>query len=160
MAKAAQWGGAAGIRANMPEQIRTIKAAVDLPVIGLYKQWEPGTDVFITPNLEAAREVWEAGAEIIALDCTAQMIHGRCAYELLPEVKQAIPEAIDVSPDKSHGMHSLRHSLAVEMLRREVPLPVIQEVLGHKDPATTANYLRVDIEQLRSCALSPEVPHA
>lgn len=94
MAKAAQWGGAVGIRANMPEQIRTIKAAVDLPVIGLYKQWEAGTDVFITPNLEAAREVWEAGAEIIALDCTAQKIHGRCAYELLPEVKKAIPEAI------------------------------------------------------------------
>lgn len=38
MAKAAQWGGAVGIRANTPEQIRTIKAAVDLPVIGLYKQ--------------------------------------------------------------------------------------------------------------------------
>ena len=74
MAKAAQWGGAVGIRANIPEQIRSIKAAVDLPVIGLYKQWSPGTDVFITPTLEAAREVWEAGAEIIALDCTAQMI--------------------------------------------------------------------------------------
>lgn len=87
-------GGAAGIRANTPEQIRTIKAAVDLPVIGLYKQWEAGTDVFITPNLEAALEVWEAGAEITALDCTAQKIHGRCAYELLPEVKQAVPEAI------------------------------------------------------------------
>lgn len=94
MARAAQWGGAVGIRANTPEQIRAVKAAVDLPVIGLYKQWEPGTDVFITPNLEAAREVWEAGAEIIALDCTAQKIHGRCAYELLPEVKKAIPEAI------------------------------------------------------------------
>lgn len=67
---------------------------------------------------------------------------------------------INVSPDKSRGMHSLRHSLAVEMLKREVPLPVIQEVLGHKDPATTANYLRVDIEQLRICALSPEVSHA
>lgn len=94
MAKAAQWGGAVGIRANTPEQIRTIKAAVDLPVIGLYKQWEQGTDVFITPTLEAAREVWEAGAEMIALDCTAQIIHGRCAYELLLEVKEAIPEAI------------------------------------------------------------------
>lgn len=94
MAKAAKWGGAVGIRANMPDQIRTIKAAVDLPVIGLYKQWAPDTDVFITPNLQAAQEVWEAGAEIIALDCTAQMINGRHAYELLPEVKKAIPDAI------------------------------------------------------------------
>lgn len=94
MAKAARWGGAVGIRANMPEQIRSIKAAVDLPVIGLYKQWEEGTDVFITPNLDAAQQVWDAGAEIIALDCTNQLIHGRPAWELLPEVKQAIPEAI------------------------------------------------------------------
>lgn len=65
MAKAAKWGGAVGIRANMPDQIRAIKAAVDLPVIGLYKQWTPDSDVFITPNLQAAQEVWEAGAEII-----------------------------------------------------------------------------------------------
>ena len=65
MAKAAKWGGAVGIRANMPDQIRAIKAAVDLPVIGLYKQWTPDSDVFITRNLQAAQEVWEAGAEII-----------------------------------------------------------------------------------------------
>lgn len=95
MAKAARWGGAAGLRANDPEQIRAIKQAVDLPVIGLWKQWHDDTDVFITPTLEAAGAVWEAGAEIIALDCTGQLTHaGRPAYELLPIVKKAIPEAI------------------------------------------------------------------
>jgi len=95
MAQAAQWAGAVGIRANMPEQIRAIKAAVDLPVIGLWKIWHDDTDVFITPTLEAAREVWRAGAEIIALDCTAQLTHeGKPAYELLPIVKQEIPDAI------------------------------------------------------------------
>ena len=53
------------------------------------------TDVFITPTLEAAREVWEAGAEIIALDCTDQITHeGRPAWELLPIVKKEIPEAM------------------------------------------------------------------
>ena len=94
MAKAAKWGGAVGIRANMPDQISSIKEAVDLPVIGLYKQWVPDSDVFITPTLEAAKEVWEAGAEIIALDTTFQKINGRRACDLLPEVKEAIPEAI------------------------------------------------------------------
>lgn len=79
MAQAAQWGGAVGIRANTPEQIRAIKSQVDLPVIGLYKIWTPGTDVFITPTLEAAREVFAAGAEIVALDCTDQLIDGRPA---------------------------------------------------------------------------------
>ena len=49
MAKAAQWGGAVGIRANDPEQIKAIKKEVDLPVIGLWKIWHDDTDVFITP---------------------------------------------------------------------------------------------------------------
>lgn len=94
MAEAAQWAGAIGIRANSPEQIRAIREAVDLPIIGLYKIWQEGTDVFITPTLEAAKQVYEAGADIIALDCTDQMINGREAYHLLPEVKEALPEAI------------------------------------------------------------------
>ena len=94
MAEAAQWAGAVGIRANSPEQIRAIREVVDLPIIGLYKIWQEGTDVFITPTLEAAKQVYEAGADIIALDCTEQMINGREAYHLLPEVKEALPEAI------------------------------------------------------------------
>ena len=95
MAEAAAWGGAVGIRANMPQQIREIKAAVDLPVIGLYKQWFEGTDVFITPTMEAVREVYESGAEIIALDCTDQITAaGRPAWELLPLAKKEFPDAI------------------------------------------------------------------
>lgn len=95
MAEAAQWAGAVGIRANMPEQIRAIKEKVKLPMIGLYKIWRDDTDVFITPTLDAARQVWDAGAEIIAMDCTDQLMpDGRHAWELLPVVKKEIPEAI------------------------------------------------------------------
>lgn len=95
MAKAAEWGGAVGIRANSPDQIAEIRENVSLPIIGLYKIWHDDTDVFITPTLEAAKQVWGAGAEIIALDCTGQMTHeGRPAYELLPIVKREIPDAI------------------------------------------------------------------
>ena len=95
MAEAAKWAGAVGIRANSPEQIAAIKKAVDLPMIGLYKIWHDDTDVFITPTLEAAKQVWEAGAEIIAIDCTEQITHEGCpAYELLPILKKEIPEAI------------------------------------------------------------------
>ena len=95
MALAAQWAGAVGIRANSPEQIRAIKAEVTLPMIGLYKIWHDDTDVFITPTLEAAHQVWEAGAEIIALDCTTQVTHeGSVARDLLPVLKREIPDAI------------------------------------------------------------------
>ena len=95
MAQAAKWAGAVGIRANMPEQIRAIKASVDLPLIGLWKIWHDDTDVFITPTPESAAAVWEAGAEIIALDCTEQITHEKTkAYELLPIIKKEIPQAI------------------------------------------------------------------
>ena len=95
MAEAAKWAGAVGIRANSPEQIKAIKENVDLPIIGLYKIWNDDTDVFITPTLEAAKQVWQAGAEIIALDCTSQITHEKTrAFELLQIVKVEIPEAI------------------------------------------------------------------
>lgn len=95
MAEAAKWAGAVGIRANSPEQIKAIKEKVDLPIIGLYKIWHEDSEVFITPTLEAAKEVWEAGAEIIALDCTNQITHEKTkAIELLPIVKAEIPDAI------------------------------------------------------------------
>lgn len=94
MDECAKWGGAVGIRANSPEQIRQIKAKVDLPVIGLWKIWHEDTDVFITPTLEACKEIWTAGADIIAIDCTAQKTHeGTIAWDLLPIVKREIPDA-------------------------------------------------------------------
>jgi N-acylglucosamine-6-phosphate 2-epimerase len=68
MALAAQQGGAAGIRANGPDDIRAIKATVSLPIIGIYKDGEQG--VYITPTLAHARQVAEAGADIIAIDAT------------------------------------------------------------------------------------------
>lgn len=95
MAEAAQWAGAVGIRANSPEQIKAIKNVVDLPLIGLYKIKRGDEEVFITPTLKAAKQVWEAGAEIIAMDCTDRMTkEGRHAWELVADVKREIPEAM------------------------------------------------------------------
>ncbi len=72
LALAAAQGGAAGIRANTPVDIRAIRAAVELPIIGLYKIDVPGYDVYITPTLAAVREVAAAGADVIAIDATAR----------------------------------------------------------------------------------------
>lgn len=52
---------------------------------------------------------------------------------------------------RRHGPHSLRHSIATNMLGADISLPVIQQVLGHKDPGTTQIYLSVDIAGLREC---------
>ena len=72
LAVAARGGGAVGIRANTPTDVRAIREAVpDLPLIGLFKVVLPGwEDVYITPRLEDAVAVADAGADIIALDAT------------------------------------------------------------------------------------------
>jgi N-acylglucosamine-6-phosphate 2-epimerase len=67
MAKAAEIGGAAGIRAA---EVAAVKEAVALPVIGLRKRRVEGSEVYITPSLEDARAVAEAGAAIVAVDAT------------------------------------------------------------------------------------------
>ncbi|MET3288330.1 UNVERIFIED_CONTAM: N-acylglucosamine-6-phosphate 2-epimerase [Brevibacillus sp. OAP136] len=72
MALAAKAGGAAGIRANGYADIKAIKASVDLPVIGIHKIKLPGYDAFITPTKQAAQTVYDAGADIIAIDATTQ----------------------------------------------------------------------------------------
>ncbi|MGB7340712.1 MAG: N-acetylmannosamine-6-phosphate 2-epimerase [Phototrophicaceae bacterium] len=70
MAIAAQEGGATAIRANSPDDIRAIRQAVSLPIIGLYKDGDSG--VYITPTRQHAQAIIEAGADIIALDATQQ----------------------------------------------------------------------------------------
>ncbi len=72
MAMAAKEGGAVGIRANGPRDIRAIRASLELPIIGINKRKQPGFDAFITPSMEDARLVHEAGADIIAIDATTQ----------------------------------------------------------------------------------------
>lgn len=72
MALAAQEGGGAAIRANTPADVAAIRAAVTLPIIGLYKEDLPDYPVYITPTLSHALAIAAAGADVIALDATAR----------------------------------------------------------------------------------------
>lgn len=58
--------------------------------------------------------------------------------------------------NRRHGPHSLRHSLASALLREKVSLPIISETLGHSTIQSTLEYLRIDKDALKQCAL--EVP--
>lgn len=75
MALAARDGGARGIRANGPDDVRAVKAA-GLPVIGIHKVFSDDVPVYITPTIAAADALIDAGADIIALDCTPRPRHG------------------------------------------------------------------------------------
>jgi N-acylglucosamine-6-phosphate 2-epimerase len=70
MARAAMEGGGIGIRANSPPDIAAIRQVVPLPIIGIYKIDLPNYPVRITPTLDSALQVAQAGADIIAVDAT------------------------------------------------------------------------------------------
>ena len=59
---------------------------------------------------------------------------------------------IDVK-NRHHSSHSLRHSLATNLMENGIGLPVISEVLGHSSTDSTMFYLSVDIMNLLSCSL-------
>ena len=51
------------------------------------------------------------------------------------------------------GIHSLRHTLAGELLQNNVEINTIADILGHADPESTKNYLKVNIDALSRCTL-------
>ena len=98
MARAAEAGGAAAIRANGAADVAAIRAVTDLPIIGLNKLGDPA-GVFITPTFESAVGIVEAGADLIALDGTLRprpdgalldeqiaRIHGELGVPVLADV--------------------------------------------------------------------------
>lgn len=70
MAASAIRGGAAGLRANGSDSIAAFRQVTTLPIIGIEKK-RFGDDVSITPDFAVASAIANAGADVIALDCTA-----------------------------------------------------------------------------------------
>ncbi len=96
MAQCAQMGGADGLRACWPQDIAAVKAACDIPVIGINKKFgggDPLDEIFITPTFESAKAVIEAGCDVVALDCTIRACRPfEELKELLRQVKEAYPD--------------------------------------------------------------------
>jgi integrase/recombinase XerD len=81
-----------------------------------------------------------------------------------PLQSTAISDAFDRWAKRSglaipyEGAHCLRHSYAVNLLRRGTPLKTIGDILGHRLAESTCMYLGLAIEDLREVALPvPEV---
>lgn len=58
---------------------------------------------------------------------------------------------------RHHGPHSLRHSLATNLMADNVPTSAIANILGHSSTGTTEIYLTVDETHLKEISL--EVPY-
>ena len=54
------------------------------------------------------------------------------------------------------GPHSMRHSLASNLLKSGASISIISGTLGHESSHTTMDYLRIDVDSLKKCVM--EVP--
>jgi N-acylglucosamine-6-phosphate 2-epimerase len=102
-------GGAGGLRAEGATRIAAFRALTQLPIIGIIKTYDANGDVYITPDFRSAQAISEAGADIIALDCTARRLTAPEPWtELIPRIHAELsrPVLADIA--------SLEDALAAE----------------------------------------------
>ncbi|MFP4219819.1 MAG: N-acetylmannosamine-6-phosphate 2-epimerase [Phormidium sp.] len=88
MAQVAVNQGAVGIRVDTPAHVQAVRQRLPhTPIIGLWKQVYPHSEVYITPQFHHAAAIAAAGADIIALDATERP---RPQGETLAEIVQRV----------------------------------------------------------------------
>lgn len=93
MARAAKQAGATMIRTSGVRDVVAIKEETGLPVIGLIKIQYEGYDAYITPTMKEVDELVEAGADIVALDCTIRKRgDGTTINEFIAQIKEKYPD--------------------------------------------------------------------
>ncbi|MCA2187573.1 N-acetylmannosamine-6-phosphate 2-epimerase [Nonomuraea cavernae] len=75
LAECAELGGAAGLRIDTPEDVLAVRERTGLPVIGQHRVPFAHRHL-ITPTLRLAAGLVEAGADIVAIDVTAESPSG------------------------------------------------------------------------------------
>lgn len=72
LARCAVLNGAAGVRIESLARIAAVRAATDVPIVGIVKRAYPGFEPYITTTREEVAAVAALGAEIVAFDATAR----------------------------------------------------------------------------------------
>ena len=86
-AKAAEMGGAVGIRSEGIEKIKAIKRATNLPIIGLLKDKFPDGSVKITGSIVEVEKLLSIGCDIVAIDGTFRERENICGPDFIKLVK-------------------------------------------------------------------------
>jgi integrase len=67
--------------------------------------------------------------------------------------KYALRAGVDMKTIARRGFHSFRRAFGTRLLHNEVPLELLQQLLGHTKPDSLKPYLSIDERGLKLCAL-------
>jgi integrase len=79
-----------------------------------------------------------------------------CTSSIYRRISNCIKNAGVANAGRKRGPHALRHSLATNLMKENVPLSAISNILGHSSTRTTEIYLSVDETNLKELSLEVE----
>ena len=146
MAQASEKGGACAVRVNGVEDIKAVKKAVNIPVIGSNRIFPPTEDVYITPSFEMAREIVAAGTDIVTLDGTLRPRRsGITLRDLIKRIKEELGVMVmaDISTEEEgktaadYGADLIATTLAgftpYSTQQREPDFELVEKLAGSLD---------------------------
>ncbi len=160
-------GGAGGLRAEGIRRIAAFRKLTQLPIIGIIKTYDQSGDVYITPDSRSAQAISDAGADIIALDCTARRL---ASAEPWPELIRRIhtelnrPVLADIATleDAIAAEHTGADAVATTLYgytdetrgQRAVSWPLVESILSHlRIPLLVEGHITDPVEAGRAFTL-------
>lgn len=132
-------GGAGGLRAEGAERIASFRTETMLPIIGLLKTQDRDGRVYITPDFKSAREISDAGADIIALDCTRRrLVEAEPWTEIIPRIHEELrrPVLADIA--------TLEDALAAEAAGADAVASTLYGYTADTEGARTISWALLD----------------
>jgi len=137
-------GGAGGLRAEGVERIAAFRAITQLPIIGIIKTCDANGDVYITPDFRSAKAISDAGADIVALDCTARRLTAaepwlELIHRIHTELNRLVLADIATVEDALAAEHAGADAVATTLYGytaetagiRTVSWPLLQSLVAH-----------------------------
>jgi N-acylglucosamine-6-phosphate 2-epimerase len=160
-------GGAGGLRAEGTEGVGAFRAITALPIIGMVKTKDANGDVYITPSFASAQKVSDAGADMIALDCTRRRllesepwpelvsrIHGELGLPVLADIA-SIEDALAAESAGADAVATTLYGYTADTVgAHSFSWPLLQELLARlKIPVVAEGYIQQPSDVRKALAL-------
>lgn len=142
VARAAQAGGAVGIRANGGSDVAAIRAAVSLPILGINKLGHEGMGLVITPTFASAKEVVDAGAELVAISFKREHRPDEAAFRTLIRAVQQELGALVMADCETYEEGLWAAELGADLVGTTYALPQGPNALYEPDLALLEQLVR------------------